>query len=297
MKPLALGAIPQALRDQLSIFRAKRRLTSPRVAANAVGEVNAYWRARIDDVIACPDNARIPRDPGAGQLEGYTITMHNGVRVCADGYYGAGNLNMLIENKGVHEPQEEYAFAQVIELLPEECVMLELGAYWGFYSLSLLQRRPKAACFLVEPELRNLVSGKLNFRLNGRKGHFTQARVGQAPQTHPKTISVDSFCAERGIQHLHILHSDIQGHEVAMLEGASHFLGEGKADFLFLSTHSNELHRSCLDKLKTFGYVILADADKDETFSFDGLIVAKRQSLKEPQSIEISKKGISQDKS
>ena len=31
----------------------------------------------------------------------------NGVKVYANSYYGSGMLNLLIKNKGVHEPQEE----------------------------------------------------------------------------------------------------------------------------------------------------------------------------------------------
>lgn len=255
-----------------------------------MGVIDAHWRNRIDDVVASPDNAHIPRTSDAGLLNGYTITMHNGVRVCANGYYGAGVLNMLIENSGVHEPQEEKAFEEIVRLLPEQCVMLELGAYWGFYSLSLLQKRPQASCFLVEPETKNLMSGKINFRLNGRKGHFTQALVDKHPQDHPKTISVDSFCKEHRIGHLHILHSDIQGFEHAMLEGASSFLKEGNVDFVFISTHSDELHVGCLRKLTSLGYIILADADMSETFSYDGLIVAKHHSIENPKSISISKK-------
>ena len=76
---------------------------------------------------------------------------------------------------GVHEPQKELVFAQVIETLPERPVMLELGAYWGFYSLSLLQERPAADCHLVEPDSENLSCGRLNFRLNRRQDCFTKA--------------------------------------------------------------------------------------------------------------------------
>jgi hypothetical protein len=216
--------------------------------------------------------------------------MHNGVRVCANGYYGAGILNLLIENKGVHEPQEEFAFEQIVCLLPQDCVMLELGAYWGFYSLSLLNKHPKAKCFLVEPETQNLISGQINFRLNGREGNFTQAMVDEFPKRDPKTISLDSFCDENKINHLNILHSDIQGHELAMLEGGRGFLTAGSVDFIFISTHSQKLHTGCLEKLKTYGYTILADADMNETFSYDGLIVAKHCSVKFPETIEISKK-------
>jgi len=290
IKQLLNRVIPAPLLEQLRRARAKRNLTSSRIVANAVGQVDAHWRKRIDAVISSPDNARIPRTPSAGQIDGYTITMHNGVRVCANGYYGAGMLNMLIENKGVHEPQEERAFEEVVRLLPDQCVMLELGAYWGFYSLSLLQQRPNAACFLVEPEAQSLLAGKINFRLNGRTGHFIQASVDKSPKEHPKTISVDCFCDKHKLNKLHILHSDIQGYELLMLEGASKCLKAGNVDFIFISTHSDKLHHDCIEKLASFGYVVLADANMKETFSHDGLIVAKHHSIQNPKKIEMSKK-------
>ena len=75
-----------------------------------------------------------------------------------------------------------------------------------------------------------------------------------------------------------------------MLEGASNFLRAGKADFVFISTHSQEMHRNCKEKLESFGYIILADADMKETFSYDGLIIAKHHVIENPQSLEISRK-------
>ena len=119
-------------------------------------------------------------------------------RVYGMSYYGAGILNMLIENKGVHEPQEEKAFMEVLEYLPANSTMLELGAYWAFYSLWLMSRLKDSTCYMVEPDDANIEAGKLNFKLNGKKGHFEQALVGesdQSPLTSLKTISVDGFCA------------------------------------------------------------------------------------------------------
>ncbi len=290
MKALIEKMTLPGLRQKLRLIRLERRLTSARAARKAVGKVDAEWRKRIDDVISSPDNAEIPRVPEAGKLQGHVITMHNGVRVCANGYYGRGILNMLIENRGVHEPQEERAFETIIGHLRDDCTMLELGAYWGFYSLSLLQQRPKARCFLVEPEKVNLLSGELNFRLNGRTGFFTQASVDRAPQTEPRTISVDSFCSDHGIDRLDILHSDIQGHELLMLEGASRMLSGGKVDYVFISTHSNSLHADCIKSLESAGYVVLAQADLNETFSHDGLIVAKHKGVDQPKGVNISRK-------
>jgi hypothetical protein len=267
----------------------KRYLTSPNHSARAIGDVNAEWRSRIDCVLDCPDNAHIQRVPEAGKIKDYYVVMHNGVKVCANGYYGSGIANMLMENRGVHEPQEERAFQEIVDLMPEKCNMLELGAYWGFYSLSLLSARPAARCILVEPEPFNILSGQLNFELNGCQGEFIQAIVGREAK-RKKAVSVDQLMRDRKIEHLHILHSDIQGFEAAMLEGASESLRKGLVDYIFISTHSNELHETCADKLRRFDFDILASANMDESYSYDGLIVARRASLSGPRSLSISKR-------
>ncbi len=291
MKELLRRILPQSVVRWLKQVRARRRLGSARLAARAVGGVNDFWRERIDDVMACPDNAAIPRSAGAGELDGNLITMHNGVQVSAVGYYGDGNLNMLIENRGVHEPQEERAFEEIIRILPEDCTMLELGAYWGFYSLSLLEQRPQAKCYLVEPDPANIVSGQYNFEVNGRTGHFTEARVGAAPIKEPTTIAVDTFCRDHGIDRLDILHADIQTAELDMLAGAREMLTGGRVDYVFISTHSNSLHADCIERLKEYGYGILAEADLEATYSFDGLIVAKHPGVSLPERLEISRRG------
>ena len=270
--------------------RTRRFLTSSEMAQKGIGVVDAEWRERIDTVLASSDNEHIPRVPDAGTVNGFHVVMHNGVKVCANGYYGAGVLNMLVENRGVHEPQEERVFEEVVARLPEQCTMLELGAYWGFYSLSLLRQRPEAQCYLVEPRPFNLTSGRLNFELNGCQGHFVQARVGAEPRRFPRTIAVDPFCREHGIEHLHVLHADIQSFELQMLHGAREMLSAHRVDYVFISTHSGDLHRDCRAELESLGYRVIASADMDETYSLDGLIVACRPGLEGVQPIDISKR-------
>ena len=63
--------------------------------------------------------------------------MHNGNIVPLDGagaYYGQF-IQLLVLNRGVHEPFEEYAFQELLKNLPKTPLMIELGAYWGHYSM------------------------------------------------------------------------------------------------------------------------------------------------------------------
>ncbi len=74
-----------------------------------------------------------------------------------------------------------------------------------------------------------------------------------------------------------------------MLKGAADALANHKIGYAFISTHSNELHQQCIDELRKYGYVVVADANLDESFATDGVIVAKLPGQEGPERIEISK--------
>ena len=267
--------------------------TSSSAARKGVDSLTPEWEERIEDALSCKDNDDIPRHPDAGLIQGKWITMHNGVVVSAMGYYGAYMMNLLIRNKGVHEPQEEKAFELVIPHLPTDGTMLELGAYWAFYSLTFKKGSRERKCFMVEPEQRNILCGKANFTKNGYTGDFTRAYVGGEPAMSPDgipIIAVDDFCRHKQIDHLDILHADIQGFELEMLEGARDMLSRKAISYAFISTHSDELHEQCIENLQQHDYLIVCDACMKNTYSVDGLIVAKLADAPGPDHIDIAKK-------
>ena len=260
----------------------KKRISSP---------IEDEWVSRINTVILSPDNQHIKRVTGAGEIKGDTQIMHNGIKIHAGSYYGDGNTVLLHKNEGVHEPQEEKVFEEIISLLPPRPVMLELGAFWGFYSMSFQQKAENGINYLIEPDPHALLSGKNNFRLNKLKGNFFNYYVSdELIEGKVPTVTIDWFLRSNNIPRLNILHSDIQGFELKMLTGSSQYLQEGKIDYIFISTHSNELHSDCKRYLVKFGYQILCDADLDETFSWDGLIVAKHKNVAGPDKLVISKR-------
>jgi len=256
------------------------------------------WRRRIADVLACPDNADIPRVPDAGRIVDGDIIMHNGLRV-AYGTYGNCDTKQLMrvlqENRGVHEPQEEKIFQQVLPLIPPGAVMLELGAFWGFYSLWFASRVIKARCFLVEPVWANLNAGRLNFALNGLRATFINGFVGARHRRQPfqpPVVAVDWLMREYGLERVHLLHSDIQGFEREMLDGMEQAATEERIDWIFISTHSGELHHDCRAWLVARGWAIVADANSDESHSVDGLLAGHRPGLEVPPLQPITRKGI-----
>lgn len=258
------------------------------------------WKDRVRDAVACPDNAFIPRVPSAGNIEDGQLVMHNGLRVHELSYDGEGPRDLMKQNRGVHEPQEERLFMEVLKCLPPSSTMLEFGAYWAFYSMWFYQEVRDARCFCVEPASQNIQMGKDNFALNFGDSPprvlFEQAFAGrrdaiQSTNTEVPTVSVDGFLSRHGISRLALLHADTQGHEFEVLLGASDSLPSAAIDYVFLSTHTNELHRLCLKELLRHRYRILADIDLLETYSFDGLIVGQSPRLSDIPSCELSLKG------
>ena len=256
-------------------------------------KVKKYWQDRANDVLSGPDNKDIHRVENAGQIIDGQLVMHNGILVDPLSYYSYPMLQMFMDNQGVHEPQEEKIFQEVIQALPKKGkkTMLELGSYWCFYSMWFLQKYPAADCYLVEPERENLFYGKKNLKANGMDGTFIHAGIGQKNNPSNNVLTVDHICEKNGIKFLDILHSDIQGFELDMLHGSQRMFSENRVGYVFISTHSNELHYDCKKLLEEkYGFITLASADLDETFSWDGVVVLKSPDYPGIDKVEISKK-------
>ncbi len=249
-------------------------------------KLDDHWRGRISKVKQCPANNKIPRVENAGEIVRDKQIMHNGVEILIGSYYGKGNTLLLKENKGVHEPEEEFLFSEVLKHIESGGSMIELGAFWGFYSLWFNKSIEKAKNYLIEPDKHALLSGINNFKLNESKACFTNAYIGEESRLGEVPIKcVDDFCEENSINSLEILHSDIQGHELAMLRGAEKYLKEKKIRFLFISTHSNELHYQCVDFLRKHKYEVISSIDLDHTYAWDGLILASSSVQSELQNV------------
>jgi hypothetical protein len=235
---------------------------------------SADFAGRFREVISDPLNLLIERVPMAGVVEGTDVYLHNGNRVPLEGehaYYGAFS-QLLVINRGVHEPLEEYVFQQLIKILPESPLMIELGSYWGHYSMWLKKMRPQATVILVDADAASLKAGAHNFRRNGFGGEFVQAVVGIGH------LEIDSFLTSRMLSKIDVLHADIQGFELEMLQGCQNSLRDQRVDYLLVSTHSQSKHASVITTLEGFGYRVEVECDLDEeTTSFDGFVFASSQ--------------------
>ncbi len=272
---------------------------------NSLIPTNTDLRKRVLTTVCCEDCDNLAKVENAGHIvHSKNISrqrMHNGIEVLADCYYGRWMTTLIELLKGHHEPQEERAFHEVIQYIPNNAVMIELGSYWGYYSMWFQQQIPNATNYLIEPDPENLIIGKKNFSLNNMHGQFIQAMVGMQSlpdqtfidwnynQHKVNQICIDDFAAEHAIEFIHILHSDIQGVEIDMLKGCQKLINEQRIGYLFISTHRGT-HEKCLEFFEKTNLEVMLSITREESFSADGLIVAKLPSIEGPKKLEASKR-------
>jgi hypothetical protein len=242
------------------------------------------WEQRINTVKASPDNELIPKHELSGQIVDDYLYLHNGIKIEKASYYGYAMLKMLIDNNGVHEPEEEKAFGEVLKHIKDGSTMIELGAYWSHYSMWFNKSIKNAKNIMVEPTISNLNFGKKNFEINNMTGSFYHKTIGAGKNS----ITVDALFELENIDRLAMCHSDIQGHEFQMLKGCKNSLS--KIDYFFISTHGDPVHKQCMDFLKKNKFIILCSTNKKQSYSWDGLIVARNPEIDGPDKIEIAKR-------
>lgn len=97
------------------IKRTKERVTNY-ADSKQLGKATSYIE-RYREIISDPINVLIRRVPEAGYVDGSgLVVLHNGNRVPLEGnfaYYEEFS-DILLLNRGVHEPLEEFCFQQVL---------------------------------------------------------------------------------------------------------------------------------------------------------------------------------------
>ena len=246
----------------------------------------------------CRDCDPVPKVAEAGMVfhhaSGQRVQiMHNGLRVVADGYGGPWTTDLIRLCQGHHEPQEERIFHEVLAHLPDSARMIELGGYWSYYSLWFLQDRPDRRAAVLEPEPHHLQIGRTNAALNNLRPDFYHGFAGKTyARSAPfrgetsgdmvlRRYSVESLMAKQRWRRLDLLHCDIQGAELEVLESCRDMFLQRRIDWVFVSTHTHLIsgdpltHQRCLDLLRGCGAIIEAEHDVHESYSGDGLIVAR----------------------
>jgi FkbM family methyltransferase len=251
---------------------------------------------RATTTINCRDAESIPKIPNAGAVEivdGKPVQiMHNGLRVMYGGYHGDWMANIIHGLRGHHEPQEERAFNELLRYCRPKTSILELGAYWAYYSMWYLKSIPFSKACCLEPDTTHIAVGQENMRLNSLAASFVRACVGdqfiekkQFTTESGESVLMPQHTVQSAMTHfdlsdIELLHADVQGAELGLLSSCASLFDAGKIRFLVISTHhvsisgSTSTHADCVASLKARGAHILCEHDVDESFSGDGLIVA-----------------------
>ena len=245
------------------------------------------YEHRWVDVISDPSNALVPRCRHAGKVIVHKgrrcVVMSTGVVVMETGYYG--NFSRVLQsNLGVHEAAEERVFSAIVDDIASEAkgraagaVVVELGAYWAYYSIWFLRAIPRSRAFLVEAMASNRKMGVINLWLNDVPAKDYEYVLGNV------TGSWWTAYAQRK-KGMHMPHRvdfmlvDIQGWEADLVPTVAHAISRGELEvgYIMVGTHSQSVHHKVLASLtKIAGLRVIASLDVDEeTFFFDGLVVA-----------------------
>jgi FkbM family methyltransferase len=184
--------------------------------------------------------------------------------------------------------------------------MIELGSYWAYYSMWAQAARKRVRSILVEPVDSRMEIGKATLKLNGMNAEFLRAYTGASSlPSHTvhmegtslsgiEWLSLDDIVVGCGVPFARIVHVDVQGAEVDVLRGSKLAIDEKKLGYVFLSTHSRSLHYECLNMLEPH-FVILAEHTRAESYSTDGLIVARPHWFPGIDPLPISKHGKDND--
>jgi FkbM family methyltransferase len=293
----------------------QRQAEQPKTALQILLSGNIWQltgEERTAMTISCRDCDYIPKVKNAGgvmQKNGQEVqVMHNGVLVKKGGYHGEWMSRIIKELRGHHEPQEEKIFYELLQRIRAGGVMIELGAFWSYYSLWFHKHVKRATNYCCEPDPGNMAVGQFNALLNQANLNFIQAAAGSKDgdiiqfdlESKPgeklavPIKSVDSLVAENKLAKIDMLHMDVQGAELETLKGAAETITAGKLRFLIVSTHHYLFsgdplsHHKCLDYITSLGGYIISSHTVAESYSGDGLIAASFDPRDRELAIEVS---------
>lgn len=184
-----------------------------------------------------------------------------------DLWYGDNNFNRNTNGE----------FRILKKIIPESKVVLDVGANIGEYSAEMLKINPNLKIHAFEPFLdsfnklkqvpviaNNIALGEKDeirvLHQMGRSTHnsfYTESSDGKKVQV--KVSTLDAYCEKNNIKHIDFLKIDVEGHEFAVLQGATNVLKQQAVDYIqFEFSGATALSRVFLkdfiDLLNTYNY-------------------------------------------
>ena len=214
----------------------------------------------------------------------------------------------------------DFAFLRQLAEGWDSPTLVDAGSFHGEWTLAALSSSPDATVYAIEPNresyarLQGILEGRAkihNIAIGAVKGEaemfappdapsqgslhrrdYSRMR-GLAPPQPVGTVPVttlDDFCAEQGISRIDFLKLDLEGHEVAALDGAKSLLRSGAIeaiqfefgganidagtylrDFLDRLEGTHDLHRIIRDGLDPVAY-----SEDTEIFAYGNFVALRR---------------------
>ncbi|MGH7118761.1 MAG: FkbM family methyltransferase [Acetobacteraceae bacterium] len=175
-----------------------------------------------------------------------------------------------------HFPSREQLFEDQRRLLPDARLILDVGAHHGQSSLLYLDKFPAARVFAFEPESANFAvcssalahvcdqvrvirqavtdhDDRVTLHINTHDGTHSLFEIGEQRfwagyaakrgEAEVPAVTIDSFLEQEGISAVDILKMDIQGAELAALNGARKALQEARIGLVACEVEFKELYR------------------------------------------------------
>lgn len=208
-----------------------------------------------------------------------SITQKYGFKVKYNQFGSLVNEDYFDEKESFLIEEFEKIVLELKEQKLETYSMVELGSNQAYYSLlfkaMLIDRNVNS--IMVEPYEPYLERGIEHFKINNYPSIFINKSIGKEWVAHHtnfelETISVDEIVKEYNIKKLDILHSDIDGAEITMLQGSEYSLSNKIINYAFILTHGIETHAECLNLISKYDYKILID-HREQNIGDDSLII------------------------
>lgn len=157
--------------------------------------------------------------------------------------------------------------------------MIELGSNYAYYSLlfNRILKDKDVTNIMIEPQERQYQLGEEHFRLNNIKGHFYKAIIGKNKKVDsPRSqryvedfnylplVSFEELFRDHNLNQVDLLHCDIQGHEVELLEEYLDWFQNKKFKYIFIATHNiyRDAHNFCKEQFNSLPYQLVFEEEK-----------------------------------
>jgi len=199
-----------------------------------------------------------------------------------------------------HKKEHTYFLEVLDNIKHKKAVMIEIGSFWAIWSLLFRKRFPNGKNILIELGKKRLDVGLENFKLNRfsstsyhggfclNESNTLKNEVLDSEEIGPELNFFD-ICREQDLDVIDLVHMDIQGSELLLLESIKPILEEQKILNLVVATHSDEIHKKILEFLLEHKYIIKIKKKRGRLGN-DGYIYAR--ALKPPLLVSLPRSGL-----